>query len=131
MLCQKAHDTGALSSFSTVSKRFSSLRSFFSSLTVGISASFSSNFAIYCLLNLFYGSIFAYVSVFSSLRGKFSDSSMISDKCTQKGYRCRTAPFCCLIIPLSFALNQHLHINHFYIPQSLSVCVHLHYAISQ
>ncbi len=41
-------------------------------------------FTIYCLLNLFYGSIFAYVSVFSSLRGKFSDSSMISDKCTQK-----------------------------------------------
>ena len=32
---------------------------------------------------------------------------------------------------LAAVVNQHLHIIHFYIPQFLSVCVHLHYAISQ
>ena len=65
------------------------------------------------------------------LPADFHRRALICPSYRKKGYRCRTAPFCCLIIPLSFALNQHLHINHFYIPQFLSVCVHLPYAISQ
>ena len=32
---------------------------------------------------------------------------------------------------LAAVVNQHLHIIHFYIPQFLSVCVHLHYATFQ